>query len=201
MDIRSNSLSGLRALGVTLLTLLGAGPSFAVSSISGTSVAEQITDGSRAGMWMYTIEYDWVSDLPTWQLTLDLKLSNCPCVCVTSWEFDVPAGATPGNHGACTVAFNGKFSCDGDPWVGLDAPALDFWPMTSSCRPHGSGHGTLTFYTDLRPRLVSSSNTMYGRSGSTVWSGLITGQLPSCNGCGPTATEENTWGRIKATYR
>lgn len=201
MNIRYRGLLGLQALGLTLMTLFGAGSSFAVSSISGISVAEQITDGSQAGMWKYTIEYDWVSDLPTWQLTLDLELAACPCVCATSWDFDVPAGVTPGNHGTCTTSFNGKFACNGDPWVGLAAPALDWWPMASSCRPYGSGHGTLTFYTDLRPRMVVASNAIYGRSGSTVWSGVITGQLPSCNGCGPTATEENTWGRIKSTYR
>jgi hypothetical protein len=150
---------------------------------------------------MYTIQYTWTSDIPTWQITLDLELPNCPCVCTTNYDFDFPAGVTSGNHGACTALFNGKFSCGGDPWVGLTTPVIDWWPMTSSCRPHGAGEGTLSFYTDLGPRASQAVNAVFVRSGTTVWSGFVTGQLPGCNGCGNTAVEEGTWGRIKATYR
>jgi hypothetical protein len=191
----------LRAFVILAPVLGSAGATHAAPSLAGTAVAEFVSEGPRSGLWKYTIQYSYTSDIPTWALTLDLELGACPCACTARYEFDFPAGSAPGNGGACTSIFNGKFSCSGDPWVGLTTPVVDFWPATSTCRPHGSGQGQLVFYSELRPRIAPSTNAIYGRSGTTVWSGAITGQMPSCQGCTSTSVDEGTWGRIKATYR
>ena len=203
MTIRFHARAALGAAALFLSLLSVPGPVSAASSVSGGAIAEFQSTGPRSGQWMYTLQLNWTSDVPTWQITLDLGLSACPCVCAGVFDFDFPAGSGAGNGGACTTLFNGKFACSGDPFVGLSTPAIDWWPLSSACRPHGSGAGNLVFFSDLRPRTITSlpADNLFVRSGTTVWSGRITGQLPSCVGCTQTSVEENTWGRIKSVYR
>jgi hypothetical protein len=190
-----------RAIALSFFTILSAGASFATTSISGTSTAELITSGPKDGMWKYDITFQWASETPVYQITYDLGLAACPCVCLDVFDFDFPAGATPGNRGDCMSFLNGKFSCDGDYWVGLTTPVVDWWPYTSACRPVGSGEGTLTMYSDLRPKTVTDAEHLYLRSGPVFVKGKISGQVPSCLGCGGVAVEETTWGSIKSVYR
>jgi hypothetical protein len=118
------------------------------------------------------------------------------------FDFDFPAGASPGNYGDCMAYFNGKFSCDGDHWVGLTTPSLDWWPYTSSCRPSGSGTGQLVMYSELSPKTVlSPADNLYMRSGPVYVKGKVSGQVPSCHGCSNVSVEESTWGWIKSVYR
>lgn len=203
MIIRFHLRAALVAAGLLLSLHSFPGPASAVSSVTGASTAEFVSAGPRSGQWLYTIDLNWTSDLPTWQITLDLGLAACPCVCAGVFDFDFPAGTGSGNGGTCTTLFNGKFACAGDPFVDLDTPSLDWWPLSSACRPHGNGSGNLVFFSDLRPRTITSlpADNLFVRSGSTVWSGRIVGQLPSCVGCTQTSVEENTWGRIKSVYR
>ncbi len=201
MKIPFGGGSGIRALGIALLVSSVTLEAAFASSISGVSTAVLQTTGPRAGKWLYTIQAQWTSDIPTWQITLDLEQASCPCVCAGVFDTDFPAGPGAGNGGTCTALFNGTFSCDGDPFVNLSTPSIDWWPMSSGCRPHGVGAGTLTFFSDLRPKNNPSSATLYARSGNTVWTGQVTGHLPSCVGCASTEVDTHTWGRIKSVYR
>ncbi|HET9888462.1 MAG TPA: hypothetical protein VFR10_13225 [bacterium] len=202
MSHRFSSRPLARAIALVSLLLLHAGSAIAADSITGTSIAALVSDGPRSGQWKYTIDFQWASANPVYQITFDLGLATCPCICMDAFEFEFPAGASPGNYGDCWSYFNGKFSCDGDYWVGLTTPSVDWWPMSSSCRPRGSGTGQLVMYSYLSPKTVAASNgDLYMRSGSTYVSGKISGQVPSCHGCANVSVEESTWGSIKAVYR
>ena len=202
MSQRFSSRALARAVALLSLILLYAGSAIAADSITGTSSAALVSGGPRSGQWKYTINFQWNSANPVYQITFDLGLATCPCICMDVFEFDFPAGTSPGNYGDCTAYFNGKFSCDGDYWVGVTTPSVDWWPYTSSCRPRGTGTGQLVMYSDLSPKTVSApADNLYMRSGSVYVSGKVTGQVPSCHGCSNVSVEESTWGSIKAVYR
>jgi hypothetical protein len=184
MSQRFNFRPYVRAAAFVILTLFATESAFAANSIGGTSTAELVSDGSRAGMWKYTIQFDWASETPVFQLTFDLGLPACPCVCTDVFEFDFPSGSSPGNGGDCTAYLNARFSCDGDSFVGLTTPAVHWWPYISTCRPVGSGIGQVVMYSVLQPKTVTSpADNFYLRSGSGFARGKLSGQVPSCHGC------------------
>lgn len=202
MSQRFNSRPMMRAVALVFLALLSVGSAYATDSIVGTSTAVMVSDGPRTGMWKYTINFNWASATPVYQITFDLGLAACPCVCMDVFDFEFPAGTSPGNQGDCMAFFNGKFSCDGDYWVGLSTPSVDWWPYTSTCRPSGSGTGQLVMYSDLRPKTVASpADNFYMRSGPVFVKGKLSGQIPSCQGCAGVSVEESSWGSIKSVYR
>jgi hypothetical protein len=97
---------------------------------------------------------------------------------------------------------NGFFSCAGDPGIQVTTPVLDWMPFSSSCRLNNQGEGTLMFYAHLRPKTVPPSRyNLFLTSETGFVSGQLSGQIPSCQGCGATSTEKSSWGSIKAVYK
>lgn len=200
----NKKLPGLSRLAVgVVIALFAVAGQVQASTVSGVSVAELISEGPRAGKYMYTLQLSWNAESPISAFALDLDLEACPCVCSGVFDLDHPSGLAQGNGGACTALMNGKFACDGDPFSNLDVPVIDWWPMSSGCRPHGVGTGTFTFYSELRPRSVTAlpTDNLIVRSGALLYSGKVLGQLPSCIGCGTVSIDEGSWGRIKSVYR
>jgi hypothetical protein len=196
----------LLVLGLALLFAGAAAAQDAVvtSCITGHSVATA-TPGHPLGDWRYCISIDWstgANALSHWDLILGL--AQCPCIC-TSFPFaaeDTAGTSSDGVREACTVYYRAFFDCEDDPSTEtVEGPLVKFEPWPGGCVPGQSGSGTFCFYTDWPPTAVPASNAqLLVKYGSNVCTGPLTGELPLC-GCGPTATEQNSWGGIKSIFR
>jgi hypothetical protein len=202
-------IGGVISLGFCLV-LLCAGGAFAqvaitLPCISGNSVATH-TPESPLGDWQYCITIDWntgANALSHWDLILGL--ADCPCIC-TGFPFaaeDTAGTSSDVREEACTVYYKAIFDCEDDPSTQtvVEGPHVKFEPWPDGCEPGQAGTGTFCFYTDWPPMAVPTPNTqLLVKYGPNVCTGPLTGQLPLCT-CGPTATERNSWGKIKSIFR
>ena len=203
---KRNIVTVLMVSGLVLFSAGSAAAQYAVvvPCISGTSVATA-TPGHPLGNWQYCVSIDWntgANALSHWDLILGL--ADCPCIC-TDFPFaaeDTAGTSSESEKDACTVYYRAFFDCEDDPSTEMvEGPHVKFEPWESGCEPEQSGSGTFCFYTDWPPTAVPTPNQMLVvKYGPNVCTGMLTGELPICT-CGPTATEQNSWGGIKSIFR
>ncbi len=162
------------------------------------------TDPGYEGYWKYCYEITW-SGLPHGVSHLDffLKLDDCACVCTPGYfAFDDTVGAGPGGNGdPCTVNYYAEFSCDGDPSVDVYTPLIKFEPFEGDCEPDHDGVAYLCFYSVAAPIPAGIYPDVIGiKFGPYSDTGHLDGVMPSCD-TDASATENTSWGKVKALYR
>jgi hypothetical protein len=178
----------------------------AETCVTGTLTAEYNTNPAFPNWWKYCAEVHW--DLGRYALShLDafLQLPNCDCVCHPDFlRFVQPAGHSENGVGEdpCAIDYRGDYVCKGDPslpalYLG---PAVKFEPITTSCEPGVSGHGTFCFYSPMPPQETTEvPQGLAIKHGQEICYGTLVGRIPSCDCALP--AHEKTWGSLKMLYR
>ncbi len=197
-------LAGFAVLTAVLLT---APVSSQAQCINGALTAELQQQGEHAGLWKYCLSFDYATDGPLDEITLDfwyLKVCAEGVGCGEHWVFDQLAGTAYGANG-CALNLTGSIDCKGDDLLGTPGPLLRFRATpTGDCEADYVGKGTLCFYTQFGPmggnvgEPQGDTMAIYTRAAQNVCVGFLNGPRP--NAC-VTPTKPHTWGGLKTQYR
>lgn len=199
-------LGGLVALTCCLL----AQPAVSTAQpFRGDVTAEFQSQGAHAGLWKYCFVFDYASEGPLEEITIDfwyLKVCAEGVGCGDHWQFDQVAGQVYGANG-CNLNLTGSLDCKGDELIGSPGPLLRFAATpVEDCSPDYVGKGSLCFYSefgpmqDSRPAGSPREDTMaiYAKSGEFNHVAYFSGPRP--NACA-TSAKAGTWGGLKLQYR
>ena len=183
---------------LTAIVVFASGAALA-DCVSGTVTAEFQAVGPFAGLYKYTLDFTWDTPQGLSNVTLDCGF-DCPLeACTHIWLFDTPSGTSDGEPAPCTVNYAGEFNCEGNPSIGNTNPVVKWDALADStgCEPASTGSGTLCFYTEVAPQPNSSNPVFLVKNGTSVCSGVLTGDCPAA--C-PVPVEQVTWGQVKAIF-
>jgi hypothetical protein len=197
--------SGIIAVVLVLIcTVLVTEHASADPDVWATGSAWLATDPAHIGLWEYCYEVCWAG-LPHGVSHVDFLLcllAECECACEPGYfAFADTAGSGDGtlNGGSCTVYYQGMFSCDGDPSIGIDLPVVKFEPYEDDCEPDVDGCAYLCFFSIGAPVPATSCDFTAIKFGTEFATGLVEGVLPSCD-TAFSGAEASTWSGIKALY-
>jgi len=167
-----------------------------------TGSASMSTDPGYPGYWKYCYEISWAG-LPNGASHLDvfLMLEDCACLCSPGYfVFADTVGTGPGEEG-CTVNYHASFLCEGDPTMGNGLPTLKFEYYEGGCEPDKDGWAYVCFYSVAAPIPEGSYEDAIGiKFGTITDTGCLDGVMPSCD-TDASATDNTSWGGVKALYR
>ncbi len=201
-------LGGLAALAVALMSVPA---SSHAQCITGGLTAEFQTQGQHAGLWKYCFAFDYATEGPLDEITLDfwyMKVCAQGVGCGDHWVFDEVAGHAYGGVNGCELELTGSIDCKGDDLLGTPGPLLRFTARpVGECEADYVGKGVLCFYTQFGPMQGESNPggepspdnmSVYTRAGQNVCVGFFNGPRP--NACA-TPTKPHSWGGLKSHYR
>ena len=179
-------------------------PAGANPDCSATGTAELTSDPGYLGYWKYCYEFTW-SGLPHGASHLDvfIMLQDCACLCAPGYfAFADTVGSGPGENGEpCTVYYYASFLCEGDPTMGNGLPTIKFEYYENGCEPGKDGTAFLCFYSVAAPMQEGTFEDAIGmKFGTDTDTGCLVGVMPSCD-TNASATENSSWGSVKALYR
>ncbi len=190
-------------------TLVVARPAHAVddcASVTMTVSAVVSNDPGFVGLYKYTVTGSWdIQQYGLSHIDFFLTLKELECICDPRVaQFAAPAGTSDGSGlaGPCTVFYEGKYNCKGDPTVPpeLRVPTIKFNALSADCAPGVTGTGTWTFYSPFPPAPYSvDPEGVAIKHGQQVCLGALAGTMPM--GDCSTPAESQSWGGVKAIYR
>ena len=194
---------------VIAAALVTARPALAVddcASVSMTVTSVLSTDPGFEGLYKYTVAGTWdVTQYGLSHIDFFLTLKELECICDPRVaQFASPAGTSNGWSlaGACTVFYEGKYNCKGDPTVPaeLRVPTIKFDAPDVGCKAGVTGTGTWVFYSPFPPSPYSvDPEGVAIKHGLQVCLGALAGTMPM--GDCTTPAETRSWGGVKAIYR
>jgi hypothetical protein len=187
---------------VSACVLLISVPAGADPDCWATGNAEMTSDPGYLGYWKYCYEINW-SGLSHGASHLDvfILLEDCACLCTPGYfAFADTVGTGPG-EGGCTVCYHASFLCEGDPTMANGLPTIKFEYFENGCEPAHDGLAYVCFYSVAAPIPEGTYEDAIGiKCGTECYTGCLTGVMPSCD-TNASATENSTWGGVKALYR
>ena len=194
---------------LTAAVLVTARPALAVEDCASVvmTVSSQVsTDPGFEGLYKYTVSGSWdVGRYGLSHIDFFLTLKELECICDPRVaQFATPAGTSDGEGltDPCTVLYEGKYNCKGDPTVPaeLRVPTIKFNAVNADCQPGVTGTGTWVFYSPFPPAPYSvDPQGVAIKHGLQVCLGPLAGTMPM--GDCSTPAETRSWGGVKAIYR
>jgi hypothetical protein len=205
--MRQNGLTIGLVVAAVLTVLFSPANTYAQTDrIGGDATATRMTEPGLEGYWEYCITITWNTSYyfdgahGQSHLSIVLGLEDCLALCGESC-FMLPdtVGVSDGVEGGCDVYYYAELDFLGDPTILPTTSTLKFEPYPADCEPGVSGTAAVCFYSVFPPRITDSNpGSLWIKFGQFTEEGLLTGQLPSCR---TAATEESTWGGVKALFR
>lgn len=191
-------------------TLAVAPPASAVSdcaSVSMTVTVSQPNDPGFEGLYKYTVNGSWdITQFGLSHIDFFLALKNLECICDPRVvKFPALPGTSSGVNavGACTVEYEGKYNCLGDPSIPaeLRAPTVKFNALDENgCDTGVTGTGTWSFYSPFPPApFAVYADGVAIKHGQQVCTGDLAGRMPM--GDCTTPAQAMSWGGVKGLYR
>jgi hypothetical protein len=200
----SSGCAGVAAAAMAFALSMAAAQPSRAEVVTGIGTVEAYNELGHEGYWRYCLDVRWdTAELGNHAMSfvnVFIGLGACPCACGPGMVvFPEPAGVGVGEDG-CEVLLTGIYDCHGDPHFPENGPSIKFEPAPGGCEPGSKGSAQVCFYSMFSPAESTGQHGALGIKSST-WTitGDLTGTLPVCL-CA-SATEESSWGMVKALYR
>jgi hypothetical protein len=175
--------------------------------IYGTIIAEPNPGDPDLGIWLYRLVVYWNTDvqyaLSHLDLVLDAPGGSCTCAEIEeALNWNDPIGFSMESPGYCLIYYGPELLCHGEPSIPVPGTVLKFEPYESDdCEPGTGGVATFTIYSNYPPGDISEPNLLLvDKFGQLSCSGAISGQFPVLP-CDPVASQQLSWGALRALYR